>query len=256
MARPKLGDSETERLHIKITKDELEAIDEWRYTNRIPSRSEAVRRLIQVGLFIEQELEQVVDLVTEGAEMVSEHSGQLSDAFRMVINRETYGMTFDRDQLWDIFSLARDQADEAEEEVYALQKLIVTIFNAIAAMVEANSLHAGKRKSQEIIDKANAAVEQALARKAERDAQSEENRYLFINMSEASEEEKAEYEALPEDDQDAFLEAKIAALKAEERSDPEAFAKRHGIDPRKFWEKPEWLELLEKLKNEKRDDKS
>lgn len=50
MARPKLGDSDTERLHMKITKDELEAIDEWRYSNRVPSRSEAVRRLVQIAL--------------------------------------------------------------------------------------------------------------------------------------------------------------------------------------------------------------
>jgi len=51
MARPKLGESETERLHIKITADELKAIDDWRFENRMPSRSEAVRRLIQLGLF-------------------------------------------------------------------------------------------------------------------------------------------------------------------------------------------------------------
>lgn len=50
MARPKLGDSETERLHVKITKDELSEIDEWRYLNRVPSRSEAVRRLCKIGL--------------------------------------------------------------------------------------------------------------------------------------------------------------------------------------------------------------
>ncbi|WP_340584161.1 hypothetical protein [Brucella pseudintermedia] len=50
MARPKLGESETERLHVKITKDEIEAIDDWRYKNRIPSRSEAVRRLCRLGL--------------------------------------------------------------------------------------------------------------------------------------------------------------------------------------------------------------
>ncbi len=50
MARPKLGDSETERLHIKITADEVTQIDDWRYENRVPSRSEAVRRLVQMAL--------------------------------------------------------------------------------------------------------------------------------------------------------------------------------------------------------------
>lgn len=60
MARPKLGDSETERLHIKITKAELDAIDDWRYENRIPSRSEAVRRLVQSGLALEMTAPRIV----------------------------------------------------------------------------------------------------------------------------------------------------------------------------------------------------
>lgn len=50
MARPKLGEGETERLHMKLSADELEAIDNWRYTNRVPSRSEAVRRLCQIAI--------------------------------------------------------------------------------------------------------------------------------------------------------------------------------------------------------------
>jgi hypothetical protein len=50
MARPKLGHTETERMQLKITAGEVEAIDDWRFANRIPSRSEAVRRLCQIGL--------------------------------------------------------------------------------------------------------------------------------------------------------------------------------------------------------------
>ncbi len=53
MARPKLGTSETERLHLKITKDEIAAIDDWRFKNRIASRSEAVRRLFRIALVSE-----------------------------------------------------------------------------------------------------------------------------------------------------------------------------------------------------------
>lgn len=50
MSRPKLGDSDTERLQLKITTDEITAIDNWRYANRVPSRSEAVRRLCQIAM--------------------------------------------------------------------------------------------------------------------------------------------------------------------------------------------------------------
>lgn len=50
MARPSLGASVTERLHLKITTDEIKAIDDWRFSNRVPSRSEAVRRLCAMAL--------------------------------------------------------------------------------------------------------------------------------------------------------------------------------------------------------------
>jgi hypothetical protein len=50
MARPKLGDGESERLQMVITREELKAIEDWRYSRRVPSKSEAIRRLVQIGL--------------------------------------------------------------------------------------------------------------------------------------------------------------------------------------------------------------
>ncbi|HEV7415060.1 MAG TPA: hypothetical protein VGN98_02815, partial [Tianweitania sediminis] len=50
MARPRLGDSASKRLQMVITEDELEAIEDWQFANRVPSKSEAIRRLVQIGL--------------------------------------------------------------------------------------------------------------------------------------------------------------------------------------------------------------
>lgn len=51
MSRPPLSaTSETKRLQIVITSVEIEAIDEWRHTNCVPTRSEAIRMLIALGL--------------------------------------------------------------------------------------------------------------------------------------------------------------------------------------------------------------
>ncbi len=62
MARPKLGETDTERMQLKITSAEIEAIDTWRFANRVPSRSEAVRRLCQIGLLVSDELEGLTEL--------------------------------------------------------------------------------------------------------------------------------------------------------------------------------------------------
>lgn len=62
MARPRLGDSDSKRLQMVITEDEIDAIDEWQHSNRISSRSEAIRRLVQIGLLTQEALPKLVAL--------------------------------------------------------------------------------------------------------------------------------------------------------------------------------------------------
>ena len=42
-----------ERLQIMLTEDELSALDDWRFSRRIPSRAAAVRELLKRGLAAE-----------------------------------------------------------------------------------------------------------------------------------------------------------------------------------------------------------
>lgn len=42
-----------ERLQIMLTQDELKALDDWRFSRRMPSRAAAVRELLRLGLMAE-----------------------------------------------------------------------------------------------------------------------------------------------------------------------------------------------------------
>jgi hypothetical protein len=42
-----------ERLQIMLTEDELGALDDWRFSNRMPSRAAAIRELLKRGLAAE-----------------------------------------------------------------------------------------------------------------------------------------------------------------------------------------------------------
>ena len=42
-----------ERLQIMLTKPELRALDDWRFTKRMPSRASAIRELLKRGLAAE-----------------------------------------------------------------------------------------------------------------------------------------------------------------------------------------------------------
>ncbi len=39
-----------ERLQVMLTPDELSALDDWRFTQRMPSRAAAIRELLRLGL--------------------------------------------------------------------------------------------------------------------------------------------------------------------------------------------------------------
>lgn len=42
-----------ERLQIMLTEEELKALDDWRFSRRMPSRAAAVRELLRLGLAAE-----------------------------------------------------------------------------------------------------------------------------------------------------------------------------------------------------------
>ena len=48
--RIELTDFRGERLQIMLTPEELDALDSWRFSNRMPSRAAAVRELLKRGL--------------------------------------------------------------------------------------------------------------------------------------------------------------------------------------------------------------
>ena len=60
MARAKLGDSESKRLQMVITEDELKAVEDWRFKNRVQSKSDAIRRLVQIGLRMDREMPKLI----------------------------------------------------------------------------------------------------------------------------------------------------------------------------------------------------
>ncbi|MEM9356797.1 MAG: hypothetical protein AAGB04_11325 [Pseudomonadota bacterium] len=47
----------TEKIQLMLDDEELTAIDDWRFDNRLPSRAAAIRELIRRGLMTQEEFE-------------------------------------------------------------------------------------------------------------------------------------------------------------------------------------------------------
>ena len=54
----------TEKLQIMLSDEEIEAIDDWRFSHRLPSRAAAIRELISRGLHSEEFSEPPKDMAS------------------------------------------------------------------------------------------------------------------------------------------------------------------------------------------------
>ncbi len=57
-----------------MSEAELTAIDDWRFANRVATRSDAVRRLAQMGIIFDREIRPAVDMVIE--HIRASHAGE------------------------------------------------------------------------------------------------------------------------------------------------------------------------------------
>lgn len=58
-------DKKTERLHMLISPGEIEAIDTWRFNNRVATRADAVRRLTQLALRVDAPIDDIYHQLRE-----------------------------------------------------------------------------------------------------------------------------------------------------------------------------------------------
>lgn len=244
MARPKkpVDELKDQRVPIMMSEDELKAIDDWRFDNRLPSRGEAIRRLCQIGILTDNELEPIADLAVETMNFVGNEIGAARSDFRTLVNEQTADALFTQQELNEALSAGIERHFDTLQYVESLTELVITLYNAILPITEADTVKRGVEHSKSVIEKAN----ETFAFSAERRKQTEDNRYLTISVFHESPEGRAAYEAMPEDEQNKYLGEAIERLRREEEEDPDAFHEKYVHKP--FWEREGWLEAVKARK--------
>lgn len=74
---PDRSQKRSERIQLMLDEEELEAIDSWRFDNRLPSRAAAIRELIKRGL-LNQDLDppETKDLKTTDFSVMPENANE------------------------------------------------------------------------------------------------------------------------------------------------------------------------------------
>lgn len=122
MARPKLGEGESKRLQMVITEAEVEAIDTWQHANRVPSRSEAIRRLIAIGLSLDEAAARIQSQI-EGIDAARDrlHPADGDSFFGKHVKPE----------------LPPDRADHLEREISARTAMLEIYLSALLGRLDA-----------------------------------------------------------------------------------------------------------------------
>ncbi|WP_062225698.1 hypothetical protein [Aureimonas frigidaquae] len=195
MARPKLSDGDTQRLQLKIGDDELREIEDWRFANRIQSRSEAVRRLCKIGLLVDE----VIDVAVDASEKLTDAT---YDNYRYAADWEEWLQdNGDDDGAIDasVTNLA-SYAETISDLSKIVRNMIVGIHNGIAPLADAKDLNEATARSKKNLEDVAATLENIYKRMDER-----EDNYLFsLVFQRMSVGQRAAYQKLSEPEQDAF----------------------------------------------------
>ena len=214
----KPDEQKTERFNMFMSPSEMKAIDDWMWANRIRSKSEAVRRLVQIGKLADFSLEGIVDSAQEILNQARRDFLASHKAVRAVDARLNEIREDDlRDDISQVLHALVDRSLDIYEATDEFFVLVLGLYNGIAPYSTAKTVAEGAIESERYHQEATRALEGFEARRAER----WENSVIATVMQAMSAEERDAYEALSEDDKEAWWEKKIEEARGAASDNPQ-----------------------------------
>lgn len=112
------------RVPIMMSDDELQAIDDWRFENRVATRSDAVRRLCQIGILFDERATEITDKTVD---LCIDYESRNNDAIYKFTNKnsEFYGNY--REYIKDSVEIAIDTVDDIRTILNILNELMAPL---------------------------------------------------------------------------------------------------------------------------------
>lgn len=140
------------RVPIMMSDAELQAIDDWRFSNRVATRSEAIRRLCQVGLRTLHHLNGIADAAHEATST----SEQISKAWYAKVDEYSAAKTLDM--------YGREVALLFSEQFPSLELQVYDVHNKVADLAGELNAMFGKQLLPEAVIAADEERAQSIAR--------------------------------------------------------------------------------------------
>ncbi|MEH3125540.1 hypothetical protein [Agrobacterium cavarae] len=140
-------EQKTERFNMFMSPSEMKAIEDWAWENRIRSKSEAVRRLCQIGLVCEVPTVTAGEAIHDLLEKVRLHHNanvMLQNKVRKTDDIELYA---------ELEAIAQS-SQELHEQMEVLQVLMVSTYNQLAEVTSDDPLDDGLDAARDWKEKA------------------------------------------------------------------------------------------------------
>ncbi|TGR84253.1 hypothetical protein EN866_33455 [Mesorhizobium sp. M2D.F.Ca.ET.223.01.1.1] len=153
------------RIPIMMSEDELRMIDDWRYNNRVATRSDAVRRLCRLGLVLDQNLDeltqrefQVAGQILRAMEFLSRvdapgfaQAGMREKAELEAAKLETVSLNLN-DKLQQIVAAVLSvRSSEKFEAIFESLKNLRVLREQVRAKIEDEQLEESRRLREQMI---------------------------------------------------------------------------------------------------------
>ena len=193
------------RIPIMMSHDELTAIDDWRFANRVATRSDAIRRLAQMALAVQP---LIMGDAMDQAEQIAEAINATQNEFfelRKAVRAGLFAETATPENILDDVSA---ELREISDQAYWLQLQLLEVNNMMFDI--AGSPHAlAKRKARKTREVIDVDRDKLLSGREE----GYDNMILFAVTNAMTPEQRAAYDDMDEEAQESFLDARTAAVK-------------------------------------------
>lgn len=187
------------RVPIMMSDKELEDVDDWRFSNRVATRSDAIRRLCQIAIDVEVPLANAADYSEPAMRLAESHLLKIREKVMSLKDgpQDNAELLMYRDLLGEAYELS-----EMTERAHLL---IVSVLNRIVPLIDSKTFKQAVKRSEQVTKE----FAPIFARIRKRDRQTAENIVISHVLENETAEERAAYEALTDSEKDQWWERKM-----------------------------------------------
>jgi hypothetical protein len=152
-----------------MSEEELKAIDDWRFNNRISTRSDAVRRLCQIGLLVGAELDGLSDHALKMSDAVGDLDEEAFAFWNLIADPANKGDKLNREAVLTILHGLLSRIDKIEEAAGNASSALVALYSGAVSLANHDSKE-GRRLAAEAMENANTSIAEMQKLRSERRA--------------------------------------------------------------------------------------